>query len=475
MENQQSNKKRIVWLALIVLTGFILIWLWSFLHTGMIVITTSDSNNSITLRQLISDSQLEAKPKTYKGSGKLSEKLKLGQYVVSVEGGSKSTVRLISLGSHRTVNLKIDPQATTGTQTVIYRKARNLLADGSQLTYLDDTDGKLYKIDNSNNFSTYGSGVFDSVIFVTPTSGVGQDNSGHLYQIKNGLGDPISVPFQYSGQVRFDVSSDGKLYVANGPDIYAGSLGGGLKKIYSADSSNLVIAAGSSGVAIASSKLEKDSKSVQPTLYIVSSDGKTIKKTRLTGDIREMDWSPDGKALSIANETSASIYSYDLKDKKPIPASGGIGNMTWFDNGRLYYSSNDQLWVYDPTSQQANLIANMPLASQIDNLKVSTDKSYLYVSTFGSASLNNFAIRRVGLKNQLVDKTIYQLQSILPLQVGRCDISFLNFTQPTILSFPISGESAQTCVQTSYDELSKRGFDMNRLSIKSSDLIQFTE
>jgi hypothetical protein len=336
------------------------------------------------------------------------------------------------------------------------------------LSYLDTTDSNLYKIDSNNELSLFANGGLQTVKWASPSAGVGLGTNNHLYSIINGSVSPLKVPFNYgSDSVRFDVSNSGKLLVASGADVYLGAIGGTLKKIYTAGSSNLTLAASDNNSAVASSKLTRGNGGSNPTIYILDESGKVIAKSQQSGNIGSLMWSADGNYLVNINESIATIYSSMLKLISNIPAPSAVSYVGWYGSDRLLYSTNDQLWAYNLTSQRADLIANMPSGSPVTGITLSDDKSYVYLTTLDTETGGNSAIRKVGLNNQTSPGYVYQLQSIFPLNLGPCNLNLINFTRPAVFIQSPPGQTQQ-CQQQAKSELQSRGFDLNTLQFSGA-------
>jgi hypothetical protein len=70
----------------------------------------------------------------------------------------------------------------------------------------------------------------------------------------------------------------------------------------------------------------------------------------------------------------------------------------------------------------------MPLGDLINQVLISQDKSYIYLTT--SDDSGNIAIRRVGLRGQKTPSFIFQLQDVLPEATPGAgySVGFINFS-----------------------------------------------
>lgn len=485
-----SVRAKVKKIILIGIGGIILIiflsWLWHYLHTGTIVITTNNKYDTIVLTEVTSKNSgtTNASPQTFKAHNKLSVNVSLGQYIASVQGNSVATNQLIKLSSHKTLRYNINPINATGVEPVTYQNAQDAVANSDGLLYLDNNTGNIEKVDTSNTLSTVSLQQFSKVKWANTLFGVGQDNNGHLYTINGSSINKLSVPFSYDGKnINFDVSSNKVIYVSHGGDVYKGTSDGNFKKIYSAKYGELALAAGLGQVAI-DCEAEDTGDCAQATeLAVVSYNGKInrVQSTAVTaGQLGAFTWSPNGKYLAVPGVYGVNIYDDSLHQISALPTLNKslISNLQWLDDNRLFYSIADQLWIYSLSNQKAQIIANMPLADNITGISVGEDKSYVYLTTFGVTGYNTnngYALRRIGLRGQKTPNFIYQLQDILPLNLADCTASLTNFApqSPTILiePFPDSNTSTTSYLQEVKTSLVQRGFNLSdmRFSVQQAD------
>jgi hypothetical protein len=450
VENQ-PNYKKYVFIAIGTLAG----------------VTTNNSNNTITLTSNI-DAGKDASSKKYTARNKLSLNLPAGDYLISVEGNSVATNQVVKLKGRKTQTYNINPINASGVEPVIFQNAQNAVADNSELIYLNGGDGLLYKVDNQNNIAKLTSSPLKSVKWASKSFGVGLGEDGNLYTVNGGSMARLKLPFSYSGGIAgFDISASKQIYASSGADVYTGTLNSSFTKIYTSGSSSPTVVAGPDKVAVADETLQGTS-TTKPLLAIIDLNGKTVKKSIGAG---RMFWSPNGKYLVSADEDGAQIYDQSIKAIDTIPSQSFVEHVAWLNDSSLFYSTNDQLWVYDTASHKAQLTANMPLGSGILELSLSSNKNYVYMTTLNPSNSDDFAIRRIGLQNQQVPGFIYQLQSILPKNVNDITLSLVNFSQPPsvlVNVFPDSSTGAQAALQEAQTELMQDGFDLSKIKLQVS-------
>src|ERR1039458_3465345 len=452
----------------LVILGFavigVLVWLVNYLSTGTIIVTANEKGSTITLQRTS-----QGKPFVKIGLGSLSVTATHGQYLATIKNGSQVIEQFINFNDgHKTLKYSISLSSLSQVEPVAYQNASDVAASNTGLVYLDAGDEYIHTIDNQNNLVAINSAQqFQNVKWANASFGVGLDSDGHLYTINNASISPLAVPFSYGGKaVSFDVSENKQIYVSYGEDVYVGGQNGSFKKIYTATSSNLVLAAGVNKVAIADETEEQSASN--PLLATVSTSGSVIKNVG-EGEIGKLALSPNGQYLVSVNESYASVYDSSLHQVAIVPAISSVNYVTWLDNNRFFYTSGDELWLYDLTNQRAELVASMPfLVNSITGLSISSDRSYVYL-TASVSGLDNNAVLRVGLKGQQVPDYMNKLQGIIPLMLSDCSLSLVNFVQPTtilVTPFPNSNLSPQAYLQEAQNELQQDGFDLSKLQFK---------
>ncbi len=460
--------KKILFLLILGLAGIgVLAWLFNYLSTGTIILTTNESGSTITLQRTS-----QGKPFVKIGLGSLNVTATHGQYLATVKNGSQVSEQVINFNSgHKTLRYSIALSRLLQVEPVAYQNASNIAASNTELVYLDSGNENIYKIDGQNNLAAINSSQqFRSVKWANASFGVGQDNNGQLYTIDDGAISPLRVPFSYGATaVSFDVSENKQIYVSYGADVYAGGPAGNFKKIYTAAYSNLLLAAGVNKVVVADEVVGQSVNTPSPVLAVVDTSGSVIKKNE-AGEIVKLALSPSGQYLVSVNKSYVSVYDSSLNQIAIVPNSSSVGYITWLDNNKFLYTSGNELWSYDLNNQSAELQANMPFfASSITGLSLSGDRSYVYLTANGPSFDNKYALLRVGLNEQQFPDYINKLQGILPMTLNDCSLSLVNFTQPpTILvtSFPNSNLSAQAYLQEAQNELNQDGFDLSKLQFK---------
>ena len=456
MENPVNFRKLIIlFFGLLIAAGF-LAWLFNYLHTGTIIITSHTPGNTITLTS-IGDSSV-----SFTGHGKLSVNVHTGEYIASVKANSIEATQIIKLSSHKTLSYTVNAVNAAGMEPVLYKDAQAVAADSTQLVYLDKNGAGLYKIDAKNNLTSLGIGLgLQSIKWAGPGFGVGQDGQGKLFVVNEGSIKPLAVPFPYSETAipGYSVSPDRHIYLSNDKNIYFGSASGQFKKIYTGDSTYPALTGSPGHVAISESVGEAgEAGSVIAT---VSTEGKVASKAT---EASNPAWSPNGKYLAASTSSGAKVFDSTLHEITNIPTRSSVDELAWLNDTSLFYSVNDQIWSYNITSQKSRLFANTPLNQNVAELSVSTDKAYLYMVTVGADG--SFAIRRIGLEGQKTPENIYELQSILPEDLDSYSIGLVNFTRLDVLVEPYAIDPSTDYVAKAKIDLADHGFNANDLQFQ---------
>ncbi len=455
-------------LVLFLMVIFFIQWLIHYLTIGRLVITTNDPSDNITI-VLSGNIASSSKSPSMSGKGSFSSRLKSGGYLINVAGSSNGKAQYVTVRAHETTRVNITLPGTVGVEPVVFDNAQDVIADKSRLVYLDNSDHSLGQINNQNqhseiDLSSYG---FKSIEWSDTTHGVGQNTSGKLFVLNNGSIYPLSSPASNKddSSVIYAVAPNRNIYIGIGSFVYAGSETGKFKEIYSGLTPGSSLIPGLNIVGIINSGYGSGPNSSTSNLTVIDSSGhkSNIKFNSFVNAWSA--WSTNDKYVAILGSTSGEILDSSLHKIATIPEAT-LANAVWLNDGTLFYSVADQLWSYNLESQSSQLIANMPLGDPIQQLSISSDKSYVYITTFDTA--NGVAIRRVGLQGQKVPDYIYQLQDILPESTPGAGYSLglYNFSGgPTIQVIRSAGgpTSPQLAAE---QELQSDGFDITKLQFQ---------
>jgi len=448
--------RRKVFLIIAALAVILILWrLFEYLNASSITINSDNPHSLITI------SRADGPQTNFKQANHtLSFRAKSGPYLVSVKVNSAVTAQIINLKAHQSRHYLINPVTTTGVEPVINQSAYSITSDSSHLLYVNSQDQHLYQIDNQDNIKLVDANhSFRTIRWIDPTYGVGQDLNGQLYVINNGSAGSLNLA--YKNITAFDVSTDKHIYFSSGHDIYSGMANRQFEKLYSGEDTFSMLVATSESVAaiISPDARENNPQSLAASTTVISRNGTVVSKNI---DTSVGAWSPNGQYLAISTTRGGKVLNKSLAEAALIPSSSVV-NPVWLNDTTLLYSNADQLWRYDLNSQRSQLIANMPLGGRVIGLTINSDKSYAYLII--SQANGGVVIKRVALQAQSGPAFLYQLQSILPLNVGGCTLSLVNFNQPTVVVQALDA-APQQCQQTAPTELQQRGFNLNLLRLR---------
>jgi hypothetical protein len=181
-------------------------------------------------------------------------------------------------------------------------------------------------------------------------------------------------------------------------------------------------------------------------------------------------WSPGGQYLVSSNESHAVVYGSSLRRIATLPADSPVSYVAWLDNNRFFYAAHDEVWSYDTAGQSATRLANLPSTfGSITGLRISDDRSYLYMTTVDASSDGDNVIRRIGLKGQKAPDYIYRLQNVLPLTSADHSLSLINFAAPAAIevqSYPPNDLGPQYYTQQAQAELRQDGYDISKFQFR---------
>lgn len=466
MTNQSPLKKLITFALLFLTLVFGALIGYRYLHTGKIIVTTNDPDNAIAI----------TKPdggEVQSTHGNLSQSLRTGTYAITVSGKVLSVSQTVVIKSRQTLRLNLIPPQTTDVEPVTNAAAHSLVADSSKLLYLDDQAAKLVRVGSGNTYSLVApEQPFDRIRWASADYGIAQDSSNQLFVINQGVATPLQTPENYTKDktVSFDVTKNKKIYLSFGSNVYVGTDSIPFKKIYTSSTPSPSITASDNNVLLTDTTASgTDAPTLTALLSVVSSTGKLINKLELPtndnlGAHTSAAWSPSGTKIIVANGGSNStIFDSSLKKVADLPNST-IGNPTWLNDNELLYSIDNAVWAYNVTSQQSRILSTLTPGYSVNEIAVSSDRSYIYLSV---ANGGGREVDRIGLSGQKTAELAYQLNVFLPVDFGGiCAVGYLNFgpAVPAILLTPFSSTSSGACQLAAQKQLASYDLPVSTLN-----------
>jgi hypothetical protein len=427
-----TNKKTYIYIGLSILFIIFIQILWSFLHTGRIIINTDSTSNSITLVEVNSKGIIGTTQTNIKTEGKLKASLPLGHYLVTVNNNNKTSTQLINLGSNKTLTYNISLSNTISTEPVINTSAQDIAASNNIFSYLNVETNNLNSIDTNNNLSVVKpSNYFQTISWANVSYGVGQTSDQKLYTVDGNSVSNIILPFNTTSKnIGYAVANNKQIYISSGSDVYS-DINNKFSKLFTASSPNLVLGASVNKVAIAYLP-SNNLNNANTLLSVVDTSGK-IHSTNILGPVSALSWSPNSLYLAVINRSSINILNKSLKTLVVIPTTLPANNIAWEGSSSFIYTDNGNIWSFNVNTSGAHIIADIKTPYVVSGLAVSDDRSYIYISTTNTISKSNSAIFRISLNGQVAPTLVYQLQDILPLTLSDSTISLINFGKPPSL------------------------------------------
>lgn len=449
-------------LALLALAGLFVVmsavWLFNFLTSGQLVITTNDPRNSITISSISGGSSTTVK----QGAGGLSVRLRPGQYIALAQNRVFETSRIVQIKSRQKSSYELDVRLAGTVEPVLPTGAYDVVSDGSSLLFVDAASGGLYQVSDGRAPSLISTTPFRSMKWSGVSSGVGQGRDGRLYVYQNGGVSPLTVPFAYADGVNVDyaITGSGSVYVSFGQDVYA-NRGGGFQKVLTTDSKSPVLVAGKNHLAVVDGQGTVEGQKGSPdksSVTVLDGSGRRVTKN-LGASL--LAWSADDKYIAVSSELGNQIYTANLNSVTSYPGPS-VSSLVWLDGNTLLYGLSGSLWSFSVSADQASVIASTPLQGAVSDIYPGIDGNYVYMTVAKSAS-NNYELDRVGLHGQSVPDYVLQMSTYFPKALDDCSVTYVNFTRPVLL-LQADSASQSICLSEANGELHQDGLDSSKFS-----------
>lgn len=452
------TKKNLIRFIIFIVCLWLLTVLYGFLTSGTTVINADTSENAITI------TDMKGK-KIASGYGSISVHLRQGSYIVHVQRKNAQALQYFTVNPRKTTRYHINPKDTENLEPVLNANAGDISV-GDHLFYLNPVDEALYKVDSQNNTILVDEDrLLRSVQWINSSSGIGQDYTKHLYSVTLAGIERLSLPVPVVDN--YSVAPNGKVYISYNKTVYVGSIEGNFKKLYVADKPFTTLAAYDGGLAIINNVSSDDTNS-DTTPYILLLDG-TKKPPQATFSISgQTVWSPGGKYVAASTGSNYKIYDRQLKSVATIPNTK-VSNPAWIDDTSLVFTVNNDLWRYNVTSQQSELLASDSAATTTTDVAISDDNGYAYVVVTNLD--NSSSIMRAGLKNRSATPDIVtKLNDLFPMTTNGYTMTLVNFAAPpSVVVEPASAATAQSNLQQAAQQVQSFGFDTSGLRFQVSE------
>lgn len=461
--NTNSRLKSIAKLiGFVVIIALLAYWIYTYLHTGKLVVTT-DQNNMVTVNKLDGT-------KITQHVGGVSVKLGDGQYGVSVHGKVLSTNQIVTIKGRQVVTKSIHTKRAFIIQPVVNMPVQNVRATGGSLSFLNSTEGRVYRIDESNTLTSLsGSGSYRLASWLDNNTAILQSQAGYLFLLANGQITPLetNIPALRGAVSTFGIAPNKAIYVAVGRAVYVGDSSGEYRKIYDAKSIVSALYPSDNSVAVLTTKIGGSKHpETTATVSLITKYGQFIAANSfpLNDEFEagfSVAWSPNGQQLAIANDTSVgAIFDKSLKKITDLP-SPDVTSIAWRNNSQLYYATTNLLWLYQTGNRSSSVVANAAVGNSISNITVDDTTAYVY---FTVASDQNINLGRISLGGQVLSDSAYQLAAFFPIDLNNCEVDFINFVHPVLL-VTYDGDLA-SCQSQLFKALEQDGLSLEGISVQ---------
>jgi sugar lactone lactonase YvrE len=466
-ENLPLRKILLAFIVFIVAI-FVIIKLYIYLTSGYISVTTG-SSDYVQIQGVAGHGKSSLVSK--QAQRHLSTRLLPGQYeiLVSDEHGFGAISRVITLKARQRLHYSLMPNKPTYPQPVYGGSINSLVADGSQLLFVDGGDNSLKVTSSSSGTLVMLSGPDQNIVsakWSTIGLGIAEDNNNALYLVSNNALTPIKLPFNNGSNqfLGYDVAKNGQTYIINSKDLYVGSMGNNFKKIYSSSHGFRLVAAATGKVAVASGNVNSQadeggaatSASTNPGyVTVINSAGKAHEIRWFASSIA---WSPDGNYLLVSGASGNAVFDSSLHQVASISVNN-VALITWLNNNDLLYSIDSQLWLYSIKTGQSEKLTALAMNDSLTAIYPSSDGSYVY---FSADNGEQAEVYRLGLVGQASNNSLTALSIFLPETLGSCHLNYLDFNQPLFLIAYPPGVSAQNCQSLAQGELQTYGLDVSQ-------------
>lgn len=464
-DTQLRAKKIIIFVCILALLTVLGVWLIHFLSMAKLSVQTDNSADYVSITAIKGDIKDNAHSK--QSTHEISANVKAGTYEISAFNKSDSVTQTITIKARQSLSFSIDPPKPTEPIPVYGSSVSDLVADSSQLIFLDATHVPM-SIDINNSITPLSSPqlLYDAK-WATTALGIARDATNNMYVIKAGIVTALGLPFSIdqNSSPHYDISRTGQIYLSKDKNVYYGDAAGNFKKIYSTKNNILGLSAGLDKVAaIVGSDPGQDSGG---NIMVIDTSG-LVKSSNISSFATI--WSPDSKHLLAYGESMAILLDDNLRQVGAFPEKD-TRIYAWSDNSSLLYGQSGVLWDYHLDTKRSEQLAIMPGQGQINAIYPSQDGALAYVSAQKANSADRSSdsnqLFGIGLKGQVADHSLVGLSVFIPETVNQCGLNYVNFaSMPAILiSYPTTA-SPQNCQSVAQSELQTYGLDINKFQYK---------
>lgn len=428
---------------------------------ALLTVTSSDSQATITVNTLATGQAVNG---TKGVEGRFSQKVPVGDYVVTARNNASSVKQTITVKAGPEIKINLAFASILPLEMVAALPAANFIDNGRDFQFIHLDANTLTHINQQNQISMIKNYNFRNIKWADTTFGAGLASTGKFYLIKNLVPEILDVPFSSTNNSSLVIAPNQDIYVSNGTIVYRYHEGKFTKIFETKHSVNVMAASNDAVIVLEGGESKTGAKADEGYIVRINLNGQTKK---VEGESYDSEWSPDGSKFIINGDEGTTVLSKDLKKLIQLPQSN-VNSPVWLDDNTLAFSIGSGLWRFDVSTGLSQQIASNPNLTFTRNY-LSKDGTYLYVTTQNFRDGKNQSIQRVGLKGQKVTPVASILGIILPNTVGQCQLSYINFTAPTVV---VRGPqaSAAACTQSAQKYLQTYRVDTKALGLSFSAL-----
>ncbi len=404
-----------------------------FLAMGAINVTLTGASANIKAAEIDSKGNIQKDVILAQDTEETSSRLRPGRYLITAYTKSYAASQFIEIEARSSVDVELEIKQLKSPVPIYGQSAYDMVADGSTITFIDAETQLLSQINAAQARTLNTTIPLTSAEWADASLGLGLGTNNSLYQINAGSFSPVSLPFAVNKNpsFRYDIVSDGTIYLSDGQSVYSGK-SGNFKKIYSVDGNTFIsdIEASVNGVAI----LEKVKEKVS-ALSVVSTSGK-VSKADLP--VTTVEWSPSGNNIAVGVDGKGLlIMDKALTNESYVAYSPNIVSAVWSGKD-VFYSSGISLVRYSPQAQRSYTAANFNSGTPPSELTGDKTGEGIFASI---KSGEKGGIYKISTNNTKFPDFVYQLDVYFPEALLSCRANYLNLVSPVILLYPFDNSN----------------------------------
>lgn len=460
-------------LSLVVVVG---LWLFNYLSTGNLVVSTPSTNSKFT----ITDSN--GKEISSANGERFSTRLKAGSYSVEANHDNGATRQSFTITARQTTVLELEVIPLREAVLVANRVAEDLHFAGNTLLFRDPTINRLIASTGEGVLQPYTEEInIVNVKWLDGTKGVIQNLSNNAFLLENeSIADVSNIADVETpsivGAIATDAANNQFAY-AEYTDVYLSQQVGVSKNVHTAEAApSLALSANKLAIYFHPADGEEESiRVIRPYILNLDTNEKIIFDDE---EVITAVWSPDGSQLAYETNTSIKIFDYaSQRVIRYLPRDTGFDAgvpMLWINKSEFLFVDSEGMWRLKPESNQVVKLAELKSlgGSAGLGLTMRADTGEVF---FSNGDLINPAIYKISL-NGSYNKDELALSSLLPHVSTDYEISMLNITNPilTITTYaPVLDiskdeyeERTEQIKSSALDFISQGGLDPNSLSVR---------